>query len=208
MGNATDLKFDPESHTYTVDGRVVPNVTRVLDLLGTYAHIPDEVLDWKSDVGKAVHKATELYDQDDLDYASLDPAIVGYVDAWVKFMEEVNPVILAIEERVYHGVLNYAGTVDRIAIFNRQRRNTILPLEIKCTAQTHAIHRLQTAAYYSASSNTGSAYKLNHSGMRACAYLFPDGKYKLDFHYSFSGDFATFSGLLNVYNWLNKEGKL
>lgn len=211
MGSDTALLFDEGSHTYTVDGRVVPNVTRVLDLLGTYASIPDEVLDWKSEIGKAVHKATELYDQDDLVYESLDPAIVGYVDAWITFREEVVPGILAIEQRVYSPIEHYAGTVDRIVDIYYCGFNRTMPLEIKCTAQTHNVHHLQTAAYalaYKRDPQLAGKHRLSIGGYRACVYLFKNGKYKLEFHGDLEGCAATFFGLLNVYNWLNKEGKL
>lgn len=198
------LEFDEAKHEYTYDGLVVPNVTRVLDLLGMYAAIPEEVLDWKSQIGTAVHAATALFDASDLDEASIDPHIVGYINAWGRFRREANAKMLLIETRVYHPTHRYAGTVDRV--MSIPGRGVALG-EIKCTAQAHAIHKLQTAAY-TAAIQAGLSGVLKKQPRRFCIYLRPNGEYRLVEHEDYRGDLATFCGMLQVYNWMKKEGKV
>lgn len=201
------LEFNASTHTYRMGGRPVPNVTRVLDLLGAYANIPDDVLDWKSQIGGAVHEATALLDADDLDEDSLDESIVGYVDAWKKFKRDTRATMLVIERRVYHPLHDYAGTLDRVMQIGKKK---VLG-EIKCTAQSHPLHRLQTAAYLKAYQAGGEQPAAPAAG-RLCIYLRADGTYKLEQHTDLHAEATTFCGLLQLYHWItlyaNKKGAL
>lgn len=198
------LEFDEATHLYTLSGHVVPNVTRVLDLIGVYANIPNDVLDWKSQIGTAVHEATVLFDANDLDMDALDPNIRGYVEAWRRFRGGTNAKMIMTETRVYHPTYNYAGTVDRV--LELPGRGLVIG-EIKCTAQPHAIHKLQTAAYLAAI-QAGLSFAIKKKPKRACIYLRPDGHYRFAEHNDHRGDLATFAGMLQVYNWMKKEGKV
>ena len=60
------LTFDEASHTYRIDGQVVPGVTSVLKPLTDYSMVPPADLQAAADFGKAVHRACELDDLMDL----------------------------------------------------------------------------------------------------------------------------------------------
>jgi hypothetical protein len=71
---AGHLEFDAATHTYRLDGELVPSVTTVLKSVGLveYSHIPQDVLQAAAHRGTAVHYALELLDRGELDYESLD----------------------------------------------------------------------------------------------------------------------------------------
>jgi len=107
------LTFEESTHTYTLDGQEIPSVTQVLKAEG---FINTDFIDpWYAERGTAVHKATELFDLGTLDESSLDPRIVGYLEAWKKYRRDTGytPDPDMIERRMYHPTLKYAGTIDR-----------------------------------------------------------------------------------------------
>lgn len=114
--NGTDegLSFDKENHIFTVNGEKLPSVTYILRHEGI---IPDIqfVTDRGLLRGTYVHKATELWDADDLIEESLDDEIRAYLECYKQFRKDYPAVILHAEKKLYHPVWKYAGIVDRIA---------------------------------------------------------------------------------------------
>jgi hypothetical protein len=68
--------------------------------------------------GSAMHRATELLDQSDLDWASVDPVLLGRLRSYEKFRDDVRPTILSIEERVFNHTFKYQGRLDRRVIID------------------------------------------------------------------------------------------
>lgn len=56
----TQLEFDEETHTYTLNGKVLPSVTKLLDD-GTYKDVDPVILQKACDRGHEIHKEIELY---------------------------------------------------------------------------------------------------------------------------------------------------
>ena len=110
-----EIVFQREGHIYTVDGKEVTSVTTIIKDCG----LIDTT--WFNDTattrGTYVHQATELLDKDDLDEASLDPALVPYVDAYKRFKDETGFCINDIEKIVYNSTYGYIGTLDRMGRF-------------------------------------------------------------------------------------------
>src|SRR5690606_20318453 len=94
-----DLIFEPDNHEYRHRGVVVPSVTQILGSLVDMSAIPQDKLEYARARGQAVHLACELYDQDDLDMASLDEVIVPYLEAWIKFKKEAGFIVSSIEQQ-------------------------------------------------------------------------------------------------------------
>lgn len=63
--------------------------------------------------GSAVHAATHYLDEGDLEWATVDPIIVGRLRSYQTFLDDVKPEILAVEEPVINEALRYCGTLDR-----------------------------------------------------------------------------------------------
>ena len=196
-----DLTFDEASHTYRLDGRVVPSVTQVLDPLYDFSRIAPEVLERKRNLGTAVHKAIELDVADDLDHASLSEAVLPYFQAWQQFNADFAPRNAQSEVRVYskHG---YAGTCDLVC----EQRDEVWVLDFKTSAEVGAATALQTAAYSQAVKETWRPNDdLQHLFRRGAVHLKPDGTYKLH-TYNDRTDWPTFLACLTLHNWRMNNG--
>jgi hypothetical protein len=78
------LTFDEPTHTYRLDGAVVPSVTQILEPIRRELGGYEDVLEYKRSIGKALDLAIELHEKNDLDFATLDPAVVPFFEAWLK----------------------------------------------------------------------------------------------------------------------------
>lgn len=105
MGNV--LKFDEETHTYTLGGKVLPSVTSILDAVlfhDKYNGVDEETLKLASEKGRLIHKEISDY----------------ILDGKIGFTEELNNFIKLKKEKELDLldsefiVANnkYAGTVD------------------------------------------------------------------------------------------------
>jgi len=56
----TELEFNEESHTYTLNGKTLPSVTKLLDD-GTYNGVDPAILQKACDRGHEIHKELEMY---------------------------------------------------------------------------------------------------------------------------------------------------
>ena len=104
------LQFDTAAHRYTLDGAVVPSVTKILEgmaLAPPYKDNKDSLT-----FGTAVHKACELHATGRLDADGTHPKVMEYVAGFAEKCAEMNIVPIKTELRVFHGHEHYAGTVD------------------------------------------------------------------------------------------------
>lgn len=187
------LTFDEASHTYRVNGKLVPNVTRILQPLIGYEGISAEILERKSEIGRAVHRATELWDRDDLDESCLDARIVPYLDAYKKFRSEVQPRWNRTESFVYHPRFGYAGTLDREGLIG----GVPAVVDLKCTVEISPAVGVQTAAYAEALAD----------GMKRERYalqLRPDGTYRFE-PFRSAMDFQDFLACLAIHNFKERH---
>ncbi len=195
------LQFDPVGHIYTLDGVRIPSVTTVLKPLYNFDGIPAAVLNAKAALGTAVHRACELLDMDDLDEesdagrAALAP-LAGYLAGYKRFKADKRLSIVANEQRLYHPVHRYAGTIDR----RYAMEGHVWDVDLKSTVAMSPIVGVQTAAYtemYRATGHTQPA-------RRGALQLFPDGKYKLH-EFTDPSDFAVFLSLLTVQRFKERH---
>ncbi len=192
--------FRESDHTYWQGDREIPGVTTILKPLCDFSHIREEVLARKSALGTAVHFATELFDEDDLDWDSLTEEQAGYTRGWAKFREEQDVEIIGMEQKVYHDTMRYAGTLDRRLILNGTRGI----LDIKTSAVMSAATGVQTAAYAEAAKRTWPDEPAPEA--RWGLQLKPDGTYRLH-AYESKRDWATFLSLLTIHAWKMENAK-
>ena len=193
------VTFTEENHEYRMDGAVVPSVTEILQPLSDFSRVPMEVLEYKRSLGKAVHKAIELWERQDLDIADLDPAALPYFDGWLKFKKESGFRAVKSELMVWSYQYRYAGPLDIIG----HRGETIGEvfsctelLDVKCVYSIAPETAIQTAAYETAlTESAGLKVK-----KRGAVQLTPEGGFKY-FPYRDKGDFNVFLSLLNIHNW-------
>lgn len=196
--NIAGLSFEPIEHVYTFEGQRVPSVTQILDVIDETWKIDPAVLRAAAERGVAVHRATELDDISALDVEDLDPALIPYLNGWRRFRRETGFSVRHSESRVWHAKLRYAGTLDRVGVFEA----TGLPkglqlLDIK-SGMDWPSHGPQTAAY-------ADAFRLmtgERIARRWCVYLRPDGQYRLIEQKS-EGDWPTFVACLSIRQFRN-----
>jgi hypothetical protein len=189
------LHFDPDTHTYTLYGRVVPSVTQILKGAGLID--ASQHSEAAASKGTSIHLACEYEDQNDL----ADESVTPYVLAYQRFKRESGVKILELEKVVYHDLYNYAGRVDRVVAFPDGNGGFARPaaLDIKSGSPAHW-HHIQVAAYSMALGFTGTAE-------RHVLYLRDDGTYKLDSSHSAVYN-DVFRAALTLYSWKKSNGTL
>lgn len=119
-----EFVFDESTHTYTLNGIVIPSVTEICAPITCGKYPPVGVVQQAAARGSRVHELCALYDMDALP-DEIESDLVGYVKAWAAFCRDYKPVWQYIE-RPLLGELDagqpFAGTLDRIGVidgFNR-----------------------------------------------------------------------------------------
>lgn len=106
------IQFDEKTHTYTVDGVVLPSVTHICRFLA-YDYKSDRT--WLAEAaarrGTAVHEACALIDYGEEPEET--PEIAGYLQAYRRFLADYRPDWELIESPMGSLELGYAGTLDR-----------------------------------------------------------------------------------------------
>lgn len=185
------IDFDEATHTYRVNGVVMPSVTTILDQLQDWWRIDVDVLERAKQIGNAVHRATELDDKGTLVEESVDPIVAPYLEGWRKFKAHFMPEMESIEEIVYNP-LGFCGTPDRVA---RIKQNRTL-LDIKSGSVVSPTWGLQTAAYRNSI--------IPFPADRAVVHLMGDGTYRY-IPQTDSTDWPTFLAALSLFNWRKKH---
>jgi len=186
------VSFDPETHEY--DGGRLVSVTQALTAAGIIddTHFTQE----SRDRGTAVHDATYYYDENDLDPDSIDPAIAGYLESYIKWKAAARVKMDWIERPMKAGAL-YAGMPDRIIIV---RPRALYDLK---SGPYQAWHRIQTALYVNMLDDPYSYRRfglyLKQDGKRANAREFPREEYASDLSVGLS--------CVNIANWKRRNNK-
>lgn len=194
------IVFDEKKHLYSDESGPLIGVSTAIKQSGMYNFdgIASKVVEYAGMRGSMVHAATELFDNGILDWGSLDPVILPYVEAYREFIEQNNVQILGMETVVCDKVLRYAGRLDRTCIMSNYQKYV---LDIK-TAYTMPFYTgLQLAAYRNCFDMHGRTYG------RLGLQLKKDGSYKLH-EYKDPEDFTVFAACLKVYQYKIKNGVL
>lgn len=187
------LQFIPDTHQYLYEGREIPSVTGILQAEGFIDTTWYD--DWSRERGKMVHRATELYDLDDLDEEGLDEALVPYLEAWKRFLRESGFQILEMEHKVYSPSLQYAGTLDRLGGLPEHKPAII---DVKSGAVEPWV-AIQLAAY-------AMTYPDYYGIERYAIQLKSDGKYSLK-QFRDMNDFGIWRAAVSCYHWKNNNLK-
>jgi hypothetical protein len=189
------LQFNEDLHQYTLDGKIIPSVTKILSPLNDFSGIPMDVLERKRMLGTALHKCIDLYLLDDLDTSTIHEDVAPYFNGFLKFMTETGFQVEQSESRVFSKSLRYAGTFDLIGKLNDSR----VLIDTKSVAVLGKSVGPQLAAYEHAHHELNPDLKIKK---RFALQLKPDGSYKLP-EYKNRQDFEIFKSCLNIYNWKN-----
>ena len=205
MATAT-FTFDEVRHLYLDENSVViPSVTQVLKAEGlvNFDHIPRGVLERKRQIGSLVHKATELYDQNEnlADYEIPDE-VWPYFDGYVNFRNDCSFTPERIEYRIlaeYYG-MRYGMTLDRTGAIN----GTAHVIELKCGAAEDPVWGVQLAGYAIGVSGKNRPPSLSRAAVQL-GDQFPRG-YKIH-PYDDPADYQVWVSSLSNTTWKQNHGK-
>ncbi len=194
--------FCPSDHTYWLDGRQIPGHSEIVQDARIYdlSQIPRETLRRATERGTKVHLATELLDRDNLDWSSVHPELLPYIDAWVSFKENemFRPHPDYLEVPTWHKQFLYGITPDRFGDFHRDEGPVPAITEIKCTYNVEKYWGMQTAAQANALASHGKLDFDPKTVLRLAVKLNKDGTYTLNWHKN-PKDFGDFMACLRTY---------
>ena len=201
------LTFDEAHHHYWLDGERLPGVTEVLSDLSMTKRLDPGWLAAARERGKLVHKAIELYNQDDLAEDSVDKSIAGYLTAWKRFCHDYKFKPLMTERIVYSERWRFAGTLDVIGSWQVNKHPRLVLADAKSGLEDPA-HGPQTAAYVEAAVEM-ETFDMSRKDLpqRCVVRLQPDGFYRLD-RFSDPADWSTFLAALTCWKFKQQHGLL
>lgn len=178
------LEFDAITHTYRVDGKVIPSVTQIINqwrkvlVNSSYYYVssfgevvPASSFEAAADFGSAVHIACRLIvSGEGVDWESIEPSLIPPLRQFQQWLSDYKVTTVLIELPLYSERYDYAGTADLI-VYCRDNQRILMVCDIK--TGEYALAGPQTAAYE-------QLYRENYGykGMvdRFVLYLPKDGK--------------------------------
>jgi len=197
------IAYDEESHTYTLDGKVVPGVTRPLEVVYDFRFVKQEDLDRASDFGRKMHKTIQLFEAGTLVRSTLHETLDKHLMQWEKFKADFGYIPAGSEVFVASRKYGYCGQLDSHGYLMPQKPSdpeVALLLDIK-SGMDYMAHELQTAGYKEAAVEMGI---LPPDAKRASVYLSEDG-YKMKWH-THPLDRAAFLSALTLYHRRQHHG--
>lgn len=180
------VTFDAADHTYRIGKEIIRSVTQVLESAGIsdFSGVAPNVLAAAQERGTMVHRACHYLNQHNLDPASVDERIAGYVEAWKACKRDHHFNIRHSEHVVYRRItirdtevifpdasdLSIVGTLDAEGLFGHTGQ---IVNDLKTGEETDAWGP-QLAAYVRAFSATA-----RYTHKRLVTQLRSNGTYKL-----------------------------
>lgn len=195
-----NLAFDAEKHQYVLDGQILPSVTQVLSATGFVDatwFTPEATTR-----GSYVHKLVELHITRELDETTVDDALVGYFDAWKRFVDEsgVDTDTWTVEKPMGSWAHRFAGTPDYIGIIGGK----VAVIDLKTSVTVSASEQLQTAAYKMLINETRQqGLPVTH---RFSLHVAAEGTYKLIEHKD-RQDAQIFMAALACWHYQHNNGR-
>ena len=138
------LTFEERTHTYRLDGRVLPSVSQLLEPLSgaEYSNIPASVLSAAADRGTEIHRAIENYII--FGEENIAGGYINYLEAFEDWFYKNKPEVICTERQMYHPVLLYAGTPDLIC----RTGDDVCLVDYKSSSKViDKVYRVQMEAY-------------------------------------------------------------
>lgn len=195
------ITFDPDTHSYTIDGQSVPSVTQVL------ADMNFVDTTWFTEYGRTrgtyVHKLIQFYIEETLDEETIDQALSGYLSAFKRFKDEadIDTDTWTVEKPLASATLRFAGTPDFVGLICGK----CAVIDLKTSVTASPWERLQTAAYHMLLTEvrTPGRMPVTH---RYSLHVSEDGKYKLIEHKD-RQDAQVFKAALACWHWKSNGGR-
>ena len=188
--------FEDSTHTYRLDGRVIPSVSKIMEPLSSavYGGVNPSVLASAAYRGTVIHEAIENY----ITFGEevIDREYAGYFDAFRDWHDKYSPKAILIEERMYHPMLFYAGTLDLVC----QIGEDLCLVDYKSSSKAiDKNYRVQLEAY-----RKMLEYKGYYITKKMVLHLKNIGKYEEHIYPVQDAEaWRVFGSLLNIYSYAN-----
>lgn len=181
-----ELVFDEKTHTYFHGTDVLPSVTQILKAEG---YIEGQHYTEDARVrGTYVHKICHLHNMNDLDESTVDESLIGYYEAYKRFLAESGFAVEDSELFVHSDLYLFAGTLDIRGTFPKSKVSAVIDIK---SGSIEPWVCLQLAAYAVCFSEPHERYSLQ---------LTSDGKYHLK-QWKERIDQTVFLGAVAGYRW-------
>lgn len=215
------LKFYDETHTYKLNGEILPSVSEISRFASKEIYNSDinkYTLDNAKERGTAIHKATEQLDTTGT--CDIATQYTAYINAYIQFRKDFNIKQYKYIEKslyIFNDDYKYAGTLDRVYVVDEDFASAVKKhckvdiadfigaeciIDIKSSSQVKKVlAQIQLPAY--------SNLLINKNAMRFMLPLFilhlkKDGKYKLMY---FEDNPKLFDSCYNIHKALKPKLK-
>ena len=113
------------------NGKEYARVSDVLRPYSDFSHIDPEVLQRKAEIGTQVHEA--ISDDINMRFPVVSPSSQGYLDSYLKWRHETNPIFLQSESRYFDDTKMLTGCIDALAILQGSSEPVLV--DFKTSAQ-------------------------------------------------------------------------
>lgn len=193
----SELAFREEDHTYRINGFVLPSVSQVMKPLSDahYGSTDKEMLQKAATRGTNVHAAVENYLLFGVE--DIKAELRGYFDGFKKWIDLSKPVPVKTECRVYHKLLNYAGTADLPCYINGK----LTLVDFKTTTViAQMLTRVQLEAYKKAFESHGIKFE-----QKLIVQSRRDGSYHSEtYPIDDTESWRVFTELLDIHRFIQK----
>lgn len=143
------IEFIEESHTYLIDGVIIPSVSEILNFIfpDKYSNIPKQILNTKANYGSKVHEAIECLEKNE-ELPKLNYLQEISIDQYRKLKDKYKIEVLEQEKMVSYKNY-YCGRFDMIAEIN----GTYSLCDIKTTAKLDKESLSWQLSYYALAHN-------------------------------------------------------
>jgi hypothetical protein len=141
-----NLTFDAESHTYRVDGRIVPSVTQRLSAAGLgvdYGGVNPVVLEHARERGIHVEACCMLWGEGELDEDSVHPEATPYLSAYKRWVVDHRVENTRWQVVGFDAECDTAGTADILCEVD----GVASVVDVKAVYQLSRTYRIQLTAY-------------------------------------------------------------
>jgi hypothetical protein len=139
LGSKT-FTFDPVLHRYAINGIPAPGITRILDLTGFITN-KEWFTEESRQRGKDIHRACWFLAENDLNWDTVRPEYRARVRGFQKFLEDVQPKLILVEQPLCSFQFGFCGTPD----FVFEVQDVLWCVDVK-TGRSGLPAELQTAA--------------------------------------------------------------
>lgn len=169
------LVFFEEDHRYQLDGKDVPSVTQICDIITASKYsVAENLVREAARRGAAVHEYCQLIDYG-AEPDTVEPELVGYVMAYKRFLRDYRPEWTHIEHRIANELLGYAGTMDRRGKIGR----LTVTCDLKTTASMDRTSKISLCAQLVGYDKAAVASGLPPADMCTGVQLHKDGTYTI-----------------------------